>query len=321
MEQFLGVLDNALLQGLGYGIAVTGLAISFRTIRWPDLTADGSFLAGAVVLAACLLAGWHWLLAATAALAAGALAGLVTAILHNFAGVNRLLSGILTSMMFYSMAFWVMSGRSNVNLADKRTLFSAASAFDRSSFLAGTGVHAATVAVSLIICSLIVLGVWGLLKSDLGIVLRATGENEALVAGLGRRPARYHAAGLMLGNALIGLAGALVSSRQGFADVNMGFGVIITLVAALVIGEETMRWLRLSPAASLAGRAMSGVIGACVYFLLYLSILRASVRGWIPFRIQPTDLKLMSALIVVVFVLIRQRSQSNTGAREEVLPI
>jgi len=321
MEQFLSVLDNALLQGLSYGIAVIGVSVSFRIVRWPDLTADGSFLGGAVVLGACLLAGCNWFLAMAVAACAGAAAGLITAILHCRAGVNRLLSGILTSMMCYSMAFWALSGRPNVNLSDRWTLFSATAAFDRNSFLSSAGVHAGTIAVSLLVAGLIIVCVWGLLKSDFGVILRATGENEALVEGLGRRPARYHAIGLMLANAMVALGGALVSSRQGFADVNMGFGVIITLVAALVIGEETMRLLRLDPAASLAGRAMSGVVGAFVYFLLYLGILRASILGWLPIRIQPTDLKFMSALIVVVFVLIRRRTRSGAEGREEILPI
>lgn len=321
MQQFLSVFDNALLQGLSYGVAVVGVAISFRVIRWPDLTADGSFLIGAVVLSACLLAGWNWMLAAATAACAGAAAGLLTAALHSHAGVNRLLAGILTSMACYSVAFWFLSGRSNVNLSSTWTLFSLAEAFDSRSPLARAGFHAGAIGVSLLVSGLIVTCVWGLLKSDFGVVLRATGENEGLVEGLGRRPSRYHAVGLMLANALVGLSGALVGSRQGFTDVNMGLGVIITLVAALVIGEETMRLFRLNPAVSLAGRAVSGVVGACVYFLLYLGILRASILGWLPVRIQPTDLKLMSALIVVVFVLIRSRTRSRMEGREEILPI
>ena len=97
--------------------------------------------------------------------------------------------------------------------------------------------------------------------------------------------------------------------------------VIITLVAALVIGEEIVRLARLDPAQSLLGRAASGVLGAFVYFLLYLLIVRASILGWLPVRIQPTDLKLMSALIVVLFVVLRNRSRSSTPESAEVLPI
>jgi putative ABC transport system permease protein len=321
IEHALSVLDNALLQGLAYGIAVIGVAVAFRVLRYPDLTADGSFLIGAAVFGALSLGGWHWLLAAGMAVVAGAVAGGLTAVLHTKAGVNRLLSGILTAMMCYSMAFWVLSGRSNLNLAQQGTMYSWAEAVDRVSRWSGSDVHLAMIAVSAVIAAGAVALVVVLLQSEFGVVMRATGENESLVEGLGRRPSRYHTVGLMLANGLVGLAGCLVAARQGFADVNMGFGVIITLVAALVIGEEVVRLFGLTPSRSLTGRVLSGVVGACVYFLLYLVILRASILGWLPVRIQPTDLKLMSALIVIVFVVIRSRTRPRGVEREEVLPI
>ena len=321
IEQLLSVLDNSLLQGLGYGVAVLGVAIAFRVVKYPDLTADGSFLMGASVFGAVLMSGWGWLSAMIAAVAAGGLAGLATALFHTKARVNRLLSGILTAMMCYSVAFWVLSGRSNLNLTDRGTLFSAVESLDAQSSWSGAGLHLATISVSLVVAGLAVVATWLLLKSDFGVVLRATGENEGLVEGLGRRPNRYCTAGLVLANALVGLAGSLVAARQGFADVNMGSGAIITLVAALVIGEEIVRLCSLDPSSRLLGRALSGVIGACAYFFLYLIILRASILGWIPLRIQPTDLKLMSALIVVLFVLVRSRARPGAAMREEVLPI
>lgn len=321
MDQLLSVIDNALLQGLGYGVAVVGVAIAFRVLKYPDLTADGSFLMGASIFGATVAGGVGWGLATLAAVGGGAAAGAVTALMHTKAGVNRLLTGILTAMMCYSVAFWVLSGRSNINLSDAPTMFTAVESADAAAFWSASHVHLATVLLSIAIAALVVAGVYFLLKSEFGIVLRATGENEALVEGLGRRPQRYHTAGLILANGLVGLAGCLIAARQGFADVNMGFGVIITLVAALVIGEEIVRLVGLDPSRSLLGRAASGVLGACVYFFLYLIILRASVLGWIPLRIQPTDLKLMSALIVVVFVAIRTHARKTSNQVEEVLPI
>lgn len=321
MEQIISVLDNALLQGLSYGVAVVGIAIAFRVLKYPDLTADGSFLIGAAVFGAVITAGAGWFVAAVAATGGGAAAGFVTAVIHTKAGVNRLLSGILTAMMCYSVAFWVLAGRSNVNLTDTRTMFSGVESFDAAAPWNGAGVHLATVALSLFIAAFVVGCVYLLFKSEFGVVLRATGENESLVEGFGRRPQRYVTAGLMLANGLIGLAGSLIAARQGFADVNMGIGVIIPLVAALVIGEESARLIGLNPARSLAGRAVSGVLGGCVYFFLYLIILRASILGWIPVRIQPTDLKLLSALIVVVFVMVRKHASKGREQPEEVLPI
>lgn len=320
MDQLLSVLDNALLQGLGYGIAVVGIAIAFRSLKYPDLTADGSFLIGAAIFGAVTTSGGGWLIASMTATAGGGVAGAMTALMHSKAGVNRLLSGILTAMMCYSIAFWVLSGRSNVNLANFDTMFSWAESADAQAPWAASNLHFATVVMSAGIAIVIVAAVYLLLKSEFGVVLRATGENEALVEGLGRRPQRYQLAGLVLANGLIAFAGSLIAARQGFADVNMGFGVIITLVAALVIGEEIARAVNLAPERSLAGRTFSGVLGACVYFFLYLAILRASILGWFPVRIQPTDLKLMSALIVLVFVVIRSQT-SKFDSVEEVLPV
>ncbi len=321
MDQLLSVFDNALLQGLSYGVAVIGIGIAFRVLKYPDLTADGSFLIGVSVFGATVTAGTGWPVAAGAAIAGGAAAGGLTAVMHTKAGVNRLLSGILTAMMCYSVAFWVLSGRSNLNLSDAPTMFSAVQSLDAEAAWESSRIHVATVLLSAAIAAIIVFGVCLLLKSEFGVVLRATGENEQLVEGLGRRPQRYHTAGLVLANGLVGFSGCLIAARQGFADVNMGFGVIITLVAALVVGEELARLVGLDPSRNLVGRSVSGVFGACVYFFLYLIVLRASIIGWIPFRIQPTDLKLMSALIVVVFVVIRTHTRRNGEQVEELLPI
>lgn len=321
MNQLVSLLDNALLQGLGYGIAVLGLAISFRVLRYPDLTADGSFLLGAAAFGAILVSGLGWATAIVGSVVTGVLAGAVTALLHAGAGVNRLLSGILTTMISYSLAFRVLSGRSNLSLDSRSTPFSLAEALDAKWDGFGLSVHATSLAISLGVAAAAAFVVLGLLKSELGIVLRATGENESLISSLGRRPKYYHALGLALANGLIGLTGGLVAARQGFADVNMGVGIIITLAAALVIGEELMRLVGLNPAVSILGRVIAPVVGACLYFFLYLLVLRASILGWIPLRIRPTDLKMMSALIVVAVVLVRTHAGKQTGQRDEVLPI
>jgi putative tryptophan/tyrosine transport system permease protein len=321
ITHFASVFDNALLQGFGYGIAVLGVAVAFRVLRYPDLTADGSFLLGAATFGAVLSRGYPWQVAALASTAVGALAGLTTAILHTKIGVNRLLSGIVTSMACYSIAFRVLSGRPNVSLAGFGTMFSFAESIDAQNRWRDIGLHPLTIAISGGIAILVVLIVYALLKSELGVVLRATGENEQLIESLGRRPQRYQTVGLAVANALVGFGGALIAARQGFADVNMGFGVIITLIAALVIGEEVLRLIRLDPATNLAARASSAIVGACTYFLLYLFILRASILGWLPLRIQPTDLKLMSAVIVILVVAVRTWSKQQHEEREEVLPI
>ena len=320
--QIASVMDNALLQGLTYGIAVLGVSIAFRALRYPDLTADGSFLLGAAVFASAIDLGWTWPFAMAAVIAVGAGCGLVTAALNSRVGVNRLLSGILTSMMCYSVAFWVLSGRSNVNVADKASVFGIAEQLESQILPDFSMLHPVTIIELLAVSGLVMFVVHRLLTSDLGIILRAMGDNEDLVESTGRQPKTYVMIGLAVANGAVGLSGGLVVARQGFADVNMGFGVIITFVAALVIGEELLRLLGWDPARNLKARVLSGLVGGCVYFLLYLTILRLSILGYLPIRIQPTDLKLMSAGIVVAFVFLRYRTRrSRTIAKEEFLPI
>ena len=132
MLETLSIIDNTLLQGLGYGLGVLGVALAFRVVRYPDLTPDGSFLVGSTAFASMVVAGAHWSLAVLCSMTIGAAAGAVTALLHFCFGVHRLLSGILTSMACYSIGFRILDGRSNVGLNDVTTMFSLASEIDAS---------------------------------------------------------------------------------------------------------------------------------------------------------------------------------------------
>ena len=308
MTQILQVLDNALMQGLTLGLGVLGLAVAFRVLRYPDLTADGSFLAGAAVFGQLIgSGGWTWQGAFAAAIVAGGIAGAVTALLRAKLGVNRLLTGILTSMAAYSIAFRILGGRPNQGLSASTTMFSAARAHDTGG-LWGQAFHPWTIAVCLAFAAGGALLLLALLRSDLGLLLRATGANPDLVEGIARRPERYEILGLTVANALIGAAGALSVGRQGFVDVNMGAGIIIILVASLVIGEQAIRGFGLDPAVSLRARVAAPMLGAVIYFAFYLGILRASILGLIPFEVRPTDLKLLSAAVVAGAILLRSRT-------------
>lgn len=133
---------------------------------------------------------------------------------------------------------------------------------------------------------------------------------------LRHKPSRLQAQGLALANGLVGVSAAVVVSRQGFVDINMAVGIVITLIAALVIGEAVLRIFGIDPARSVSTRILAVFMGTVLYFLLYILILRASILGWIPVEIRPTDLKLLSALAVVLAVSVRNRK----GSKEEVLP-
>lgn len=316
-SKMLSLFDNALLQGLAYGVAVLGITIALRILRYPDLTADGSFLLGCVTYAASVHAGLSTAVAMSGACLAGAAAGTWTSFLNARLRVNRLLTGILTTMMSYSLAFRILGDKPNVGIPDDLSLFATARVFDNTETALGLHIHPASLALSFLIAAVAGGFVLRLLQSEWGLTLRATGQNPHLVEELGHGPATYQYLGLALSNGLVAAAGAVVSARQGFVDISMGVGVIIALVAALVIGEGLVRVIRGGARPTLGDRLLAAFAGATVYFLLYVLVLRGSISGILPFAINPTDLKFISALVVIVAVTLRMR---NTG-REEAFPL
>jgi len=312
----ISLLDNALLQGLSYGLAVAGVMLAFRVLRYPDLTPDGSFLLGSAAYSAAVVAGAHWFPALIAAFACGALAGVLTSLLNSGFGVNRLLTGILTSMMAYSIGYRMMGGRPNIGLGSEATVFDPLRRLDNLEQLSHLGLHSGQLLTSLLV-ALVVAGVVAfLLRSEWGLAIRALGSHPGLLKELRHKPSRLQAQGLALANGLVGVSAAVVVSRQGFVDINMAVGIVITLIAALVIGEAVLRIFGIDPARSVSTRILAVFMGTVLYFLLYILILRASILGWIPVEIRPTDLKLLSALAVVLAVSVRNRK----GSKEEVLP-
>lgn len=296
---------NVILQGGTYGIAVIGISVALRVLRYPDLTADGSFLLGAVVYTNMLLQGVPWELGLLAAMTVGGITGVVTALLHLWLGVGRLLSGILTTMGCYSIAFRLLRGHTNV--PDTRTMFSG--------FILVSPVSAQVI-VAVIAVVISAAGVLWLLNSELGLLLRATGDNRPLVRDRGRHPACYEVLGLFIANGLVAASGVLVCTEQGFVEAGMGVGVIVTLIAALILGEQVI------PLRALwAQQCAAPVIGASLYFLLYLGILRASVRDWFPVQVQPTDLKMVAAVTVALAILLRRFLKRSDRAYGDVLPL
>lgn len=313
----LSLLDNALLQGLSYGIAVLGITISFRMLRYPDLTADGSFLLGSVTYVAGAHAGLPIAVAAGMACGIGVAAGAWTSILNSWLGVNRLLTGILTTMMAYSVAFRVLGGRPNVGLDQVESVFNLGSGWDNLELPRSLHVHPGSLTVSLGLAATASALVLILLRSEWGLMLRATGHNPRLIEELGRKPAAYQLLGLALANGLVAFGGAVTAARQGFADVNMGVGVVIILIAALVMGEGLVRLVGVRTKLALHSRLWAAFAGATAYFFLYVLVLHASISGWLPFSITPTDLKFFSALVVVTAVALK----ANSPHREETLPL
>ncbi len=270
-------LQGTLELGIIYAIMALGVFISFRTLNIPDLTVDSSFTLGAACSAVLCSTGQPGL-GMGSAFVAGCLAGCVTALLHTKLRIQPLLAGILVMLGLYSINLKVMTGRPNIPLLNKTTVFS---------ILQGTSLEAyATMIIPLAILLTILVLLFCFLKTKLGFVLRATGDNDKMVRALGVNTDTIIIIGLALSNGLVALSGALIAQYQSFADVSMGIGMVIIGLASVIVGEVVFG------SSPLLRRLIAVILGAILYRLVIALALELGM--------PPTDLKLVSALIVAL---------------------
>lgn len=303
-----GLLDTACQQGFLYAVAVLGIVLSLRILNWPDLTVDSSFTLGGAVLAVSLQAGHNpWIGMGWAALA-GFAAGTATFSLNRKLGISKILSGILVMLILYSVNLRIM-GRANISLLRIATLFSTFDAQGPNSIL--------RILVFLGIALVFLLGLCYLMATRLGLFIRATGDNEFMVRSQGINTDWLFLIGIGLSNALVAVSGAFVAQNQGFADIGMGTGLIITGIAALIIGESFVGFFvavkklfrksddnhngsysttRLLPWQTF-GDLFAAFAGAFLYFLIVAVCLRLGLA--------PTDLKLATGILVILGIALR----------------
>ena len=295
MQQLMPILTVALQEGLLYACIGLGVWVSFRVLAFPDLTVDGAFPLGAATAAVLIVQGQHPLVATASSIGAGMAAGLFTALLNTKLGINDLLSGILTLTGLYSVNLAIMHG-SNVALLNQVTLFQATAQ------LLGT---ADRYLVAVLVPAVAVLAVGILLTAfmhtQLGLALRATGDNEQMIRGLGVNTDRTKWIGLALANGLVALAGSLVAQSQGFADVGMGVGSIVIGLAAIILGERLVR------ARGVGWSVSAVVLGTIVYRVIISAALRAGLG--------PTNLKLVTAVLVIIVLAAPMLRARATVAR------
>ena len=273
----INILLSSVEQGLVYGIMALGVYLTFRILDFPDLTVDGSFPLGAAVAAKLIVLGLHPVLATLIALLVGMLAGVITGLLNTKLKITGLLSGILTMTALYSINLRIM-GRANISLLDANKIFD---------LLAGWGLSEDK---SILLCFLIVIVIlkfvidW-FLKTELGLSLRATGDNKQMIRSLGVNTDLTIILGLALSNGLVALSGALVAQHQGFTDVKMGIGMIIIGLASVIIGETIIRSSKIKWA------TLGVICGSVIYRLVITLALRLDLN--------PNDLKLMTAILVI----------------------
>ncbi len=301
------MIEGIFVEGLAYGTMVLGVFITFRILDFPDLTVDGSFPLGAAVAAAAITAGWSPLIAMGLAFIAGWLAGSVTALIHNKLKVPNLLAGILTMTMLWSVNIRVLGGKANLPLLGKNTLIGAFRDMCE-------GFLSPEWAV-LVFFILVSLGIKLLLDvffvTDLGLTLGALGNNEQMVKNQGVNTETMKLIGVSLSNALVAVSGGLVAQLQGFADVNLGQGIIIAGLASVMIGEFLIKsnriWL-------LTSRVLLGSI-------LYRALMYLGRYYGYYINLTPSDLKLITGLLIIGSLIItklrKERSHFERALKQE----
>ena len=282
-NSFLDIILSALSQGLLWSIMAIGVFITFRILDIADLTAEGSFPLGAATTALLIVKGVSPLFATIAGFVSGMIAGAVSGFLHTKMKIPALLTGIITLTALYSVNLLVL-GSSNVSLSGQATLVSGLMELlhwpkTYTVILLGIGF------VSLVIFLLILL-----LNTQLGLALRATGDNLAMGEANGIKVDRIKIFGYMISNGLIALAGSLLAQNNGYADMNMGTGTIVNGLASIILAEVIVKYLPLGK------RLWSIVLGSILYRLVLVMILAMNVDAQM--------LKLASAILLALILYV-----------------
>ena len=276
------IIQNALELGLVYALVALALFLSYSMLNVCDLSTDGCYTLGCAVGSVVAIAG-HPVLAIFAAMGAGILSGFITALLQTKLGVESLLAGIIVNTGLYTINICVM-GKSTLSLNDTTTVFTAMKGLLENTPLAD---YYKMIVILLFVAAVAVLLLL-FLRTQLGLSIRATGNNPEMVKSSSINPALMIIIGLCVSNAITALAGCLVGEYQKSCDINMGTGMVTVALASLIIGEtifgkKTIPW-----------RAVGVVIGACLYRVVVAIALR--------FNLPASALKLVSAIIVAVAI-------------------
>ena len=284
--------------GLILALLALGVYLSFRIFNFPDITADGSITLGASVTATLLVHHWSPAVATLMGFLAGMAAGMITGTLHTKFKINGLLSGILVMTALYSVNLHIM-GKSNVPLLNEATLASQIESFGQRVFHAENDVNIFGWAVSvrdasMLFGMLVLVGLLGLVlylffRTNLGTAMRATGDNPQMIRALGVSVDFILILGLSLSNGLVALSGSLLAQYQGFADVQMGIGMVVWGLASVIIGEALVGSHKI-------GLLITGAVMGSVLFRLLVAI----ALRW---GLNPNDLKLITAAFVFVALI------------------
>ncbi|MBF6624755.1 MAG: ABC transporter permease [Pseudomonas stutzeri] len=289
-------LFGALEVGLIFGLVALGVFISFRLLRFPDLTVDGSFPLGGAVCAVLIANGTDPFLATLIATAAGALAGMVTAALNVHLKIMDLLASILMMIALYSINLRIM-GRPNIPLIMEPTMFSMLQPEWLADYVARP-----LILLLVVIAAKIMLDMY--FSTRQGLAIRATGSNPRMARAQGVNTGAMAILGMAISNALVALAGAMFAQTQGGADISMGIGTIVIGLAAVIVGESIL------PARRIFYLTLAVILGAIVYRFFIALALNSDFIG-----LQAQDLNLITAVLVVIALVIPLIKQRLTRRR------
>jgi len=297
----LSLLIGTFTIGFILSLLALGVFISFRIFAFPDITADGSITLGASVAATLLVHGTSPIVSSLAAFGAGMVAGACTGTLHTRFKINSLLAGILVMTALYSVNLHIL-GKSNVPLLSVKTLATQSEGIGAKLLGGITSVDLVgwTVSVhdvSVLVAVALAVAVTGALlywffRTDLGMAMRATGDNVQMIRALGVNDENMIVFGLAISNGFVALSGALLAQYQGFADVGMGIGMVVWGLASVIIGEALVG----------TNRVGLTIVGAVMGSVLFRLLVAVALR-W---GLSPNDLKLITALFVFCALIVPQ---------------
>jgi putative ABC transport system permease protein len=273
----MGIFISTCTQGLIWSILALGVYITFKILNFADMTSESSLTLGGAISAVMILSGVNPYLSILFAGFIGSIAGLITGILHTRFKIQEILSGILTMIAFYSINLRVM-GKANISLLGKNTIFSVFNNSDLAIFF-----------VSLFFCLILIFLINLFFRTQFGMAVRATGDNEYMMRSQGANTDFKKIIALMISNTFCAISGALIAQRQGYADINMGTGAIVIALATIVIGKSIIK-----EESSLLFNFFSVVIGSIIYRSIILLVLNLGMN--------PSDLKLFTAIVATVLL-------------------
>jgi len=281
---------TALQMALCLGPMAMGIFITMKVFNIPDITTDGSYTLGAVVTAVLLSANVPLWIVLPVSMLCGALAGTITGIIHTKLGIDALLSGILVMTALYSVNLIIL-GRSNI------PLIGTASIFDIFSLPLAGSLNSLIIAAFFVL--ILLFFIIYLLRTDFGIAMRATGNNPVMTKAMGVNNDRIKIIGLAMANGLTATSGFLVAQYQGFADINMGIGIVITGLGSVLIADAIRLWTGIRK----IGRQIMLVLFGCMIF-------QAVLAFTLSVGVDPNLLKMVTALFVLTIVAIPKLSKT-----------